>query len=170
MSGANSNTQCGNRRQGGPGEGRGQFGFGLYGKGQPLGLLAAYTGRLVGDGAAGQKLGEGLRPHPSWTRPFPWVLRPCHAPQPPGLLRDHQAPLFCSPAGKPRAAPEEEKGAPRHPALPPPTPVFKSSMPIFFSSVIKYSCQQSRPSLGRLHVSGLGFAQAFKEQDAFPTL
>lgn len=51
-----------------------------------------------------------------------------------------------------------------------PTPVFKSSMPIFFSSVIKYSCQQSRPSLGRLHVSGLGFAQAFKEQDAFPTL
>lgn len=55
--------------------------------------------------------------------------------------------------------------------LPPTQPGTESSRPLFFSpSVIKYSCQQSRPSLGRLPVSSFCFAQAFKEQDAFPSL
>lgn len=105
-------------------------------------------------------------------------------------FRTPERPPRCTLARKPRAPLREEgrgsaealrgTAAPRPQLVPPsvgptgalpptPTPAFKSSKPLF-SSAIKYSCQQSGLSLGRLHASSLCFAQAFKEQDAFSTV
>ena len=140
-----------------------------------------WTGQTLGAGAA--RLNErststhldppGLPcfswcPHHSWASFGPHSSSagkpgaPCREPErgsakPQGLGRAATLGVPVWPLGGGHPAPDH------HPALNPPGH-------FFFPSVIKYSCQQSRPSLGRLLVSSFCFAQAFKEQDAFPWL
>lgn len=138
-----------------------------------------WTGQLSGDGAAGiNPLGPS--PFSRWSHQ-PWGSFRTHR-GPIALQQESQGQLSERSRGalqRPQGSgeggsPEYSSQAPRRgllvplPPRPPPPALHPPSR--FFSSVIKYSCQQSRPSLGRLPVSSFCFVQAFKEQGAFPTL
>lgn len=98
-------------------------------------------------------LGLSQAPAKAWL-PQSSASKPGQLPAADGMIRALKAPGMCGGAVL---------------RCPRPTPRWiPRSLP--FPLVMKYSCQQSRTSLGRLPVSSLRLAQAFKEQDAFPTL